>query len=112
MALQTEQLPEGICLITMPPFLDVSNHAAIREEILDVLTEGQHVLLDLGETDFIDSSGIAVLLAIYRQAKENSASLTLCCPNTRVLTSLHLVRMENMVGIYSSRDEAVKAISA
>jgi anti-anti-sigma factor len=117
MPLKIETLQDGTCLIMGPTFLDVSNHAAVREEVLDVLSDNVNVLsdnvnvlLDLSDTDFIDSSGIAVLLAIHRQAKENHASLSLCCPNIRVLTSLHLVRMENMVGIYSTRDEAIKAL--
>ena len=80
---------------------DIDHHSAsgIREEI-DRLLEKERparLLLDLGETDFMDSSGLGLILGRKRKTEEMGIALTLVNPTEGCLKILHLAGMENQI---------------
>ena len=73
---------------------DIDHHSApgIREEI-DRLLEQQRparLLLDLGETDFMDSSGLGLILGRKRKTDELGIGLVLINPTPGCRKILHL----------------------
>lgn len=80
---------------------DIDHHSAagIREEI-DRLLEKERparLLLDLGETDFMDSSGLGLILGRKRKTEEMGVKMTLVNPTEGCLKILHLAGMENQI---------------
>ena len=66
--------------------LDTRSAERLRGAIDDVFAEGHSsVVLDLGGISFIDSSGLAVLIYAYKQARDRSGSLTLRSPSATVI---------------------------
>jgi anti-sigma B factor antagonist len=68
----------GSHLITLSGELDLNNCRAVESELLRVEAGGaEQIVVDLGGVDFIDSNGIAMLIAAVRRSKEDSDRLRL-----------------------------------
>lgn len=58
--------------------LDFHSAPELRKKILAVFNEGaSRVVLDLGQLDFIDSSGLSVIIAGFKRFKERGGELKL-----------------------------------
>jgi anti-sigma B factor antagonist len=60
--------------------LDLATVPALEEPVLAALDEGQHVVIDLRELAFMDSSGVRVLIAAHRLAGDAGERLALVRP--------------------------------
>lgn len=80
---------------------DIDHHSApgIREEIDRLLLElkPERLLLDLSETDFMDSSGLGLILGRQRKSEAVGARLVLVNPTEGCLKILRLAGMENRI---------------
>lgn len=80
---------------------DVDHHSAtgIREEIDRLLDEKKPagLLLDLGGTDFMDSSGLGLILGRKRKTDEMGIRLVLINPTEGCRKILHLAGMEKQI---------------
>lgn len=58
--------------------LDFHSAPELRQEILTALNEGaSRLVLDLGEMEFIDSSGLSVIIAAFKRCRERGGELLL-----------------------------------
>lgn len=82
---------------------DIDHHSApgIREEIdreLDRIRP-KKLILDLGSTDFMDSSGLGLILGRLRKTQEQGTALVLANPSVPILKILRLAGVENALDI-------------
>ncbi|MBR2635292.1 MAG: STAS domain-containing protein [Clostridia bacterium] len=82
---------------------DIDHHSALglREEIDEKMEEirPSRLLLDLGGTDFMDSSGLGLILGRLRKAGEMKIPMTLLNPSEAILKLLHLAGLEKTLDI-------------
>ena len=80
---------------------DIDHHSApgIREEIDRLLEEKkpEKLLLDLGETDFMDSSGLGLILGRKRKTEEMGIGFVLVNPTEGCKKILYLAGMERQI---------------
>jgi anti-sigma B factor antagonist len=65
------------------------------------------ILLDLGEVNYIDSSGIGALIRAYSAALNENIVLKLCRLTRRVHDVLQITRLSSVFEIYSDQAKAV-----
>ncbi len=69
------------------------------------------ILADFSQVDYIDSTGIGFLIAIYTSILRNpSGRFVLANPNRRVREVLELTRLANVMPVYSTVDAALEAL--
>jgi anti-sigma B factor antagonist len=68
------------------------------------------VLIDLSECDFIDSTGLSLLVEAKRRLGEEQRAFGVCCPDADVRRLLELTGIDEAVGVFDTRDEAVAAL--
>jgi anti-sigma B factor antagonist len=68
------------------------------------------VLVDLSECNFIDSTGLSLLVEAKRRLGEEQRSFGVCCPDQEVRRLLELTGIDEAVGLFDTRDEAVAAL--
>ncbi len=82
---------------------DIDHHSApgIREEIDRemILKNPKEIILDLGNTDFMDSSGLGLILGRLRKTQERSIGLTLLNPTEQIIKILRLAGVEKTLKI-------------
>ncbi|TQN27519.1 SpoIIAA-like anti-anti-sigma regulatory factor [Haloactinospora alba] len=93
--------------------LDIATAGDLHEHVLsDVDTHGPWMILDLSELDFMDSSGLNVIINAYRAVTERGGSLALAAPNERVTKVVRLVGLHRQVPVHNTVSAAVNAMEA
>ena len=77
---------------------DLDEHSAYHTRItLDEMFEGtgfNQVIIDLSELDFMDSTGIGVLIGRYKKMKDKKLPIYICNPSS------HAEKIFKMTGLY------------
>jgi anti-sigma B factor antagonist len=88
--------------------LDASNSESFKKTIAGTLETFQKVIIDLSRVEFIDSSGCGALLSCLRQLSDRKGELRICGVQKNVQRLFELVRMNRIVDIYPTKEDAVK----
>jgi anti-anti-sigma factor len=64
--------------------------------------EPADVVLDLGETQFIDSAGLAILLNLQRRLERRKHRLRVLCDDGPVRRVIEMARLEETLGVVPS----------
>ncbi len=75
----------------------------------DGAPELRHAVLDLGEVEFIDSSGLGAAIALLKRVAERGGDLKLCGMNRRVRMVFEITRAHRVFDILNSVDDAVRS---
>lgn len=104
-----EQFADGIEAIAVRGELDM--HTAPRfEQVLDEAVAGEDVsvVVDLCECEFIDSTGIALIVRAWqRLEQEGRGRLVLCSHNHQVRRLLEITGVESSISMHERRDDAL-----
>jgi anti-sigma B factor antagonist len=88
--------------------IHVSSAPELSDCLASVMERGVTALvLDLSEVEFIDSTGLSVLLNVLRRLTQRGGSLVIVCTNPTVLRLFEITRLESTFDIVSTREEAI-----
>ncbi|PUE35640.1 STAS domain-containing protein [Limnohabitans sp. Jir72] len=87
--------------------LDASNSTLFKDLVRPRLVAGTAILLDLEHVNFMDSSGLGVLVWLLREVETQNGQVKLCCVNKPVQLLLEMVRMHRVFEIEPSVEQAV-----
>ena len=77
----------------------------LREAVRDLISKGsKHILLNMSEVNYIDSSGLGELVSAFTTAKNQGASVKLLGLTKKVKDVLQLTKLYTVFDIYD--DEA------
>jgi anti-sigma B factor antagonist len=80
----------------------------IRDAIRELLGKGRKsILLDLGEVNYIDSSGLGELVSAYTSARNQGAALKLLKLTKKVHDLLQLTKLYTVFDIYDDEAAAI-----
>jgi anti-sigma B factor antagonist len=86
--------------------LDVAVAVRVVAELSVVAARERDIIVDLTGLEFIDSSGLAALVRVRRQARHAGGDLLLAAPQRQVLRLLSLTRLIDVFSVHASVDEA------
>ena len=93
--------------------LDAASAPALRERLAEVATRGKGPLvIDLSQLEFIDSTGLSVLLNAKRRLTRKARRLALVCPPGHIHRILEVTQLLDTLDCHASRDEALDALAA
>lgn len=92
--------------LTLPRRFDVDSARLSVPLIQDVLTDRRHCLLELGEVEELDSTGVAVLLHLQKQLTEQGRFLVLVSPRQAVMDLLRFMRVQDSFAIAPNLEAA------
>jgi anti-sigma B factor antagonist len=91
--------------------IDATSASIFKSHLIDLINSGKkHIILDLSELDFIDSSGLSSIVSSFK-AMDPGTDFVLCCLKDTVKRPFHATKLDRIFKIYTSREDAVKAIS-
>jgi anti-anti-sigma factor len=90
---------DGVLEVALRGDIDYTNAAGVTEVIREVVRREQPaaILVNMAAVEFLDSSGIAVLVKAMRSAREEGADYRVSAPGPRVLDQL---RMTGLIDIF------------
>ena len=84
----------------------------LRRVILGLLKETRRIVLNLAWLDYIDSSGVGVLVASLISGRNRGAEIKLAALGPRVRYVLTTAKVHHLFEVFDSADEAVKSFNA
>jgi anti-sigma B factor antagonist len=57
--------------------LDIVNSKSFKDEVLKLMEENQEILIDGEKLDYMDSTGLGVLISLYKKSKSTNSRLYL-----------------------------------
>ncbi len=109
MAFTSEEIGSALVIHLNEKYIDALNAPTVKGEIMALLKPGAKVILDLGEVEFLDSSGMGVILSITRELSSSGGTLKITNVKKAVRTLFELVRFHRIIQIYDTTDAAVQS---
>lgn len=107
MVAHLEDLGDGVAVVTISGDLDASAAPALKEQLFVCLDGGaRRLIIDLSDTDFIDSTGLGVLVAGLKHAR--GRELCVVCPRGEIRRLFGIVGLDRVFPLQWSRAAAVK----
>jgi anti-sigma B factor antagonist len=111
--LAEEALDDRTHLITVTGEIHVSTAPEFSRLLNEAIESGKtQVVLDLSGVEFIDSTGLSVLLNGLRRVTRRGGRMALVCTNPTVLRLFVITRLDSTFKIVGSREEALAAVRA
>jgi len=85
--------------------VDLQFSPQLREKILTSLKDGKHLLIDMEDVSYIDSSGIASLVEGFQTAKSSNLAYGLLSISENALQVLTLTRLDKVFTLYDDIDQ-------
>ncbi|MGH8936189.1 MAG: STAS domain-containing protein [Acidimicrobiia bacterium] len=87
--------------------IDLATAAQLREAVLDLIQNGsRQVVVDLRGVEFMDSTGLGVLVGALKRLREQEGDLVLVCTEGPVLKILTLTGLDRVFPIHRDVAEA------
>ena len=88
--------------------IDVYTAPKLREQLIDLVSAGNyHLVVDMENVDFLDSTGLGVLVGGLKRVRAHDGSLELVCTQERILKIFRITGLTKVFPIHSSVDEAI-----
>ncbi|WP_421654458.1 STAS domain-containing protein [Leptothermofonsia sp. ETS-13] len=86
--------------------LTVMTASQLIQEFKDCLDAGvKNILVNLQNVDFIDSSGLGILVSIHTKLRLAGGQLYLCSPKDQARSLFDISDLDRIFEIYSSQEE-------
>lgn len=104
-----EDLDDGIRTFTVRGELDMNTAPELESSLEEALADPDaSVMLDLSECEFIDSTGIALIVRAWQRLDGGGEGrLVLCCINHQVRRLLKITGVEGSISMHQGRDAAL-----
>jgi len=106
-------LENGVRTISVRGELDLSTAPDLEGPLDEALSSGEgSLLIDLSSCEFIDSTGIALIVRAWQRldSGENGRALVICSQNDQVRRVLEITGLELSIPVHLTRDEAIAAL--
>ena len=92
--------------------VDVYTAPMLREQIRDLAAKGGvHLIADLGQVDFLDSTGMGALIGGLKRLREADGSLALVISTPRILRIVQITGLTKAFTVHHSVADAITADS-
>jgi anti-sigma B factor antagonist len=87
--------------------LDLATAPAVRAALTDATERGSHnIIVDLTHLEFLDSTGLGVLIGVHRRTTERSKTLRLIVNDGPILRLLNITGLIVVFSVYRSMEDA------
>jgi len=110
MDIQSERHPQAL-VVSLAGSFDALTADQVQSFIGAQLDEGQqHIVVELGQVEFMSSSGIRILVELIRKGRRMGGDLRLAAAQPGVKRTLELSGLTRILQVYSSVEEAVRSL--
>jgi len=99
---------DGWAVLAVSGEVDVATAPRLREALLDLVSQGKHrIVVDLGGVEFLDSTGLGVLVGALKRVRTQDGALALVCTEPRILKVFEITGLTKVFPMHGTVDEAV-----
>jgi anti-sigma B factor antagonist len=99
---------DGIEIVDVEGEIDVYTAPRLRELLIDLVNNGRYQLVvNMEKVEFLDSTGLGVLVGGLKRVRAHDGSLDLVCTQERILKIFRITGLTKVFGIHDTVDEAI-----
>jgi anti-sigma B factor antagonist len=105
------RLDSSVAVVSVTGEIDISNCGVLRDGLLRVVTDEdfQGLVVNLADVDFIDSTGLGVLVGVWHRVSATNFSMALAAPAGGARGILEATGLMKAFSVYGTEAEAVRA---
>jgi anti-sigma B factor antagonist len=101
---------DGIEVVDVEGEIDVYTAPRLRELLIELVNKKNYQLVvNMEKVEFLDSTGLGVLVGGLKRVRAHDGSLDLVCTQERILKIFRITGLTKVFGIYESVDAAIAA---
>jgi anti-sigma B factor antagonist len=109
LTLATEEV-EGATIIAVGGEIDVYTAPRLRDKITELVADGVYsLIIDMEGVEFLDSTGLGVLVGGLKKVRAHDGSLQLICTQERLLK---IFRITGLAKVFTIHDSVASAAAA
>ena len=101
---------DGIEVIDVAGTIDIHTAPRLRELLIDLVsTDNYQLIVNMDQVEFLDSTGLGVLVGGLKRVRAHDGSLDLVCTQERILKLFRITGLTKVFGIHETVDQAIAA---
>ncbi len=106
----TTREADGKTIVAVGGEIDVYTAPKLRDKITELVGRGSyHLVVDMQQVEFLDSTGLGVLVGGLKKVRAHDGSLQLVCNQDRLLKIFRITGLAKVFVIHETADEALAA---
>lgn len=98
---------DGTTIVAVEGEIDVYTASKLRDKITDLVGAGHyHLIIDMEGVEFLDSTGLGVLVGGLKKVRTHNGSLQLICNQDRLLKIFRITGLSKVFTIHESAEAA------
>ena len=107
--IETRRPSEDVAVIVLGGEVDVYASPQLKQEMTNLLNSGAVTLVvDLSAVEYLDSTGLGVLIGGLKRARERSGDLRLVCDNVRILRIFEITGLTKIFEFDTAEGEPLR----
>jgi anti-sigma B factor antagonist len=100
---------EGVAVLTLRGEIDVYTAPRMRQAIVDLVDSGSlNIVVDMGKVDFLDSTGLGVLVEGLKRVRTRNGNLSIVVTQDKILKIFDITGLNKAFPIFGSLEDALK----
>lgn len=96
-----------LTVVSVTGEVDLYTAPSLKERVADLVSGGRNrIAVDLAGVEFMDSTGLGVLIGGLKRCKEAGGSLTLVAPREPVLKVLAITGLDKVLSVHDTVEQA------
>ena len=102
---------DGVIALELEGEVDVYTAPLLRQEIVDQVEKGARFLLvHLEKVEYLDSTGLGILIGGVKRLKEQNGGLKLIGPSPRISRIFDITGLNRIFDVYTTQADALETI--
>lgn len=90
--------------------IDVATAPRLREQLISLVNDERYqIVVDMAAVDFIDSTGLGVLISGLKRVKTRGGTFALSCTEPRILKVFEITGLLAVFPVHDTVDDAISA---
>lgn len=104
---------DGFAVMSLHGEVDLATAPSFRERLIELVNDGErNVVVDLDRVDFLDSTGLGVLVGGLKRLRSNGGELSIACSNPRILRVFEVTGLTQVFALHDTVDSAVTTVTS
>jgi anti-sigma B factor antagonist len=107
-AIEDRVIDETTHVVAVSGEIDLFTAPEFKQRVSAPIDSGRtHVIVDLTDTTFIDSSSLGVLIGAHRRLRRIEGALAIVCDNESIVKTFRITGLDSVFTIVPTLDEAL-----
>lgn len=112
MKIDTREDRHGIHILELTGEMDLYSSNTLKETVVQLWNDGvTRLVIDLSQLEYVDSSGIGVLLAVYSSSQKRGNRITFAGATGSVMKVIELTKLDGFLPMEPSTERSIEALA-